>query len=99
MLSTLEVEKRRRSTTAESTAGPDQSMLCSGHGASLDPERRAVLQTRGYVALEPVRKTSLQEQARVWRTTEAESSLPLSVSSVPLDVNFFLNNLLHNQGP
>lgn len=61
MLSTLEVEKRRRSTTAESTAGPDQSMLCSGHGASLDPERRAVLQTRGYVALEPVRKTYLQE--------------------------------------
>ena len=99
MLSTLEVEKRRRSTTAESTAGPDQSMLCSGHGASLDPERRAVLQTRGYVALEPVRKTSLQERARVWRTTEAESSLPLSVSSVPLDVNFFLNNLLHKQGP
>lgn len=48
MLSTLEVEKQRQSATVESTAGLDPSMLCSGHGASLDPERRAVLQTRGY---------------------------------------------------
>lgn len=45
MLPALQVEKPRRRPAVEATAGPDESRLCGGHGASLDPERRAVLQT------------------------------------------------------